>query len=168
WSGWNEESASAFVCLFCDETTVAVTELLEHMKETHSFDLHELSTKLQLNFYQKVKIINFIRKQVYLNICYGCQQTFNGKEELLAHLNEFPTHSQNLPDAEVWDQEIYFVPTYEDDGLLCCLEDDVDDDTADGAAGDNTLVAAVITEDIPILDTILLTDKKLCQDLLKT
>ncbi|BFZ09032.1 hypothetical protein BsWGS_12071 [Bradybaena similaris] len=171
WSGWNEESASKFVCLFCDMTCVAVTELLDHMKETHSFDLHELSTKLQLNFYQKVKIINFIRKQVYLNICYGCQQTFNAKEELLAHLNESPTHSQNLPDAEAWDQEIYFVPTYEDDRLLCSLEDDYgedDDDTSgDGAAGDN-LDVAVIKEDIPIPDTILLKDKKLCQELLKT
>lgn len=65
----------------------------------------------------------------------------------------------------------YFVPTYEDDGLLCSLEDDYgeddDDNSGDGAAGDN-LDVAVIKEDIPIPDTILLKDKKLCQELLKT
>lgn len=163
WSGWNAESESGVVCLFCDVSFVTVSELQEHMKDKHTFDLHDVSSKLHLNFYQKVKLINYIRRQIYHKTCYGCHHAFDGKEELLAHLDEFSEHIQKVPDNEVWDQPQYFFPTYEDDSLLCNLDDDDDDD--EGAAGD-VLGGIIIKEDIPVNDTIL-KDKKLCQDLLR-
>ena len=61
----------------------------------------------------------------------------------------------------IYDSIWYFFPTYEDDKLLCHLDDD-----DDGAAGD-ALGVTVIAEDIPIKDSILLKDHKLCRDLQK-
>lgn len=34
-------------------------------------------------------------------------------------------------DRTVWDQPQYFFPTYENDALLCSLEDDEEDETED-------------------------------------
>ncbi|CAG5136307.1 unnamed protein product, partial [Candidula unifasciata] len=160
WSGWNEESDSKVVCLFCDSSCVVQTDLQLHMKEKHSFDLQEVNNRLQLNFYQKVKLINYIRRQVYHRTCYGCQQVFENKEKLHCHFDEFSDHIKKIPDSEAWDQPQYFFPTYEDDCLLCQLDDD-----DEGAAGD-ALGVLVIAETIPVTDTIL-KDQKLCHDLLK-
>ncbi|BFZ10310.1 hypothetical protein BsWGS_13349 [Bradybaena similaris] len=160
WSGWNEESESKVVCLFCDSSCVVQTDLQQHMKEKHSFDLLEVNNKLQLNFYQKVKLINYIRRQVYHRRCYGCQQVFEDKEKLHSHFSEHSDHIKKIPDAEAWDQPQYFFPTYEDDCLLCQLDDD-----DEGAAGD-ALGVMVIAETIPVTDTIL-KDQKLCCDLLQ-
>ena len=54
----------------------------------------------------------------------------------------------------------YFFPTYEDDTLLCQIDDD-----DEGAAGD-ALGVAVIAEEIPVRESIL-TDQKLCRELQK-
>ena len=36
------------------------------MQELHDFDLHELKLRLNLNYYQQVKLINYIRRQVII------------------------------------------------------------------------------------------------------
>ncbi|KAH9505106.1 hypothetical protein Btru_059561 [Bulinus truncatus] len=160
WSGWEEESQSKVVCLFCDTSLSVQEELQKHMKDKHGFDLLEVNHKLQLNFYQKVKLINYIRRQVYHKTCYGCLETFSDKGSLNSHLESFPDHLRKVPDSSVWDQPQYFFPTYEDDTLLCQLDDD-----DDGASGD-ALGVTVIAEDIPVSDTIL-SDQKLRKDLFK-
>ncbi|XP_059142564.1 zinc finger protein 277-like [Physella acuta] len=161
WAGWDEESQYKVVCLFCDTSCAVQADLQKHMKENHCFDLQEVNHKLQLNFYQKVKLINYIRRQIYHKTCYGCQVTFADKDELNSHLETNTDHIKNLPDATIWDQPQYFFPTYEDDCLLCHLDDD-----DDGAAGDAQGVT-IYAEDIPVADTIL-KDQKLCRDLQKS
>ncbi|XP_055882944.1 zinc finger protein 277-like [Biomphalaria glabrata] len=160
WSGWEEDSQCKVVCLFCDTSLAVQSELQKHMKDNHGFDLLEVNHKLQLNFYQKVKLINYIRRQIYHKTCYGCQETFSDKESLTSHMEHFPEHLKKVPDAAVWDQPQYFFPTYEDDTLLCQLDDD-----DDGASGD-ALGVTVIAEDITIPETIL-HDQKLIRDLTK-
>ncbi|CAL1530995.1 unnamed protein product [Lymnaea stagnalis] len=160
WAGWDEEAHSKVVCLFCDSSCAVQAELQNHMKDNHGFDLQEVNHKLQLNFYQKVKLINYIRRQIYHKTCYGCQESFSDKDALTSHMVNYSEHIKKVPDATVWDQPQYFFPTYEDDSLLCHLDDD-----DDGAAGDAQGVT-VIAEDIPVPDTIL-KDQKLRRDLLK-
>lgn len=160
WSGWNDDSEAKVVCLFCDFSCSVQPDLNDHMRSKHDFDLQEVNRELQLNFYQKVKLINFIRRQIYHKTCYGCQETFSEKSELLSHLEESSDHLKKVPTVSVWDQPQYFFPTYEDDCLLCQLDDD-----DEGAAGD-AIGVTVIAEEITIAETIL-TDKKLRKDLLK-
>ncbi|XP_046355898.2 zinc finger protein 277-like [Haliotis rufescens] len=160
WSGWLEEAGSQALCLFCEFSSSIPDRLQAHMVELHDFDLHELKLKLTLNFYQKVKLINFIRRQIHQSICYGCQGTWDSRHHLLEHMHSM-RHINSIPDIRVWDQPQYYFPTYENDNLLCQLDDDDSDDrscsTDDGAP--------VIAEDIPVKDTIL-TDEHLRQEIL--
>lgn len=161
WADWNEESQDKVVCLFCDSASSDQEDLHKHMKENHTFDLQEVNQKLQLNFYQKVKLINFIRRQVYHKTCYGCQESFPDKPQLTQHMTKHTDHINKLPEASIWDQSQYFFPTYEDDNLLCHLDDD-----DEGAAGD-ALGVMVYAEDIPVSDSTILRDTKLHRELLR-
>uniref|UniRef100_A0A2C9LJ23 C2H2-type domain-containing protein n=1 Tax=Biomphalaria glabrata TaxID=6526 RepID=A0A2C9LJ23_BIOGL len=107
-----------------------------------------------------LSVFNALYFQIYHKTCYGCQETFSDKESLTSHMEHFPEHLKKVPDAAVWDQPQYFFPTYEDDTLLCQLDDD-----DDGASGD-ALGVTVIAEDITIPETIL-HDQKLIRDLTK-
>lgn len=56
-----------------------------------------------LSFYHQVKLVNFIRRQVHQNRCYGCQETFQSRDAVLAHVHA-EGHVMTLPDASAWDQ----------------------------------------------------------------
>ncbi|KAF3855400.1 hypothetical protein F7725_023455 [Dissostichus mawsoni] len=44
-------------------------------------DLHKLRTELNLRFYDQVKLVNFLRRQLHQSRCYGCQETFSCRQE---------------------------------------------------------------------------------------
>uniref|UniRef100_A0A8C5MAY6 Zinc finger protein 277 n=1 Tax=Leptobrachium leishanense TaxID=445787 RepID=A0A8C5MAY6_9ANUR len=121
WSGWDEHPISA-VCLFCEKQADATEKLLEHMKDNHHFDLLKIKSHLGLKFYQQVKLVNFIRRQIHQCRCHGCQETFPSKSELVKHMEE-NRHQGLLPERSLWDQPQYYFPTYENDSLLCTLSD---------------------------------------------
>ncbi|KAF6087192.1 zinc finger protein 277 [Phyllostomus discolor] len=121
WSDWEERPVSA-VCLFCEKQAETIEKLCVHMKDTHEFDLLEIKSELGLNFYQQVKLVNFIRRQVHQGCCYGCHARFPSRAALRAHM-EAAGHAALLPDAATWDQPEYYFPTYENDSLLCTLSD---------------------------------------------
>ncbi|XP_012942323.1 zinc finger protein 277 [Aplysia californica] len=148
WSGWTEDSEPRVVCLFCDFSCPNQSDLLAHMKEKHGFDLQDVNQKLQLNFYQKVKLINYIRRQV--------SAALSGARHAMCANTAVPM----IRGTSVWDQPQYFFPTYEDDTLLCQLDDD-----DEGAAGD-ALGVTVIAEEIPLVRDSILTEK-LCRELQK-
>lgn len=56
-----------------------------------------------LSFYQQVKLVNFIRRQIHQNRCYGCQLTLDSRDAVLAHLRT-QGHVMMLPDPSTWDQ----------------------------------------------------------------
>lgn len=56
-----------------------------------------------LNFYEQVKLVNFIRRQVHQGRCYGCGARFPSTAALGAHLAE-AGHAALLPDRRTWDQ----------------------------------------------------------------
>lgn len=109
------------------------------MKDTHEFDLLRIKSELGLNFYQQVKLVNFIRRQVHQCKCYSCQAKFKSKAELRTHM-ENAKHTSLLPDSKTWDQLEYYFPTYENDTLLCTLSDSESD-----------LTAQEQTENVPII-----------------
>lgn len=56
-----------------------------------------------LSFYHQVKLVNFIRRQIHQNRCYGCQRSFDCRDAVLAHV-QTEGHVMMLPDASAWDQ----------------------------------------------------------------
>uniref|UniRef100_A0A8C5LCL2 Zinc finger protein 277 n=1 Tax=Jaculus jaculus TaxID=51337 RepID=A0A8C5LCL2_JACJA len=101
WSDWKEYPVSA-VCLFCELQEETVDKLYKHMKETHEFDLLKIKSELG-NFYQQVKLVNFIRRQVHQGSCYGCHMRFKSKADLRTHMDE-AKHTSLLPERKTWDQ----------------------------------------------------------------
>lgn len=126
WSDW-EDDIQEMICLFCPQKNNDFMELKKHINDTHkvNFDF-ETSDK---TFYEKVKIVNFVRRQMFLMQCITCNQRFSQMSELYSHLSE--NNHFTLGNRDDWDLPQYFFPTYEDDFFLCCLEnfnpDDMDD-----------------------------------------
>ena len=128
WSDWQEAPSSGAVCLFCDFSTVDVDGLSAHMRDEHQFDFPEVKSRLRLSFYQQVKLVNYIRRQMVELACMFCQETLPTRETLLEHLRA--ADHLRVPEPPIWDQPQYFFPTYENDSLLYALEE------AEGAADD--------------------------------
>uniref|UniRef100_A0A3Q1G6D6 Zinc finger protein 277 n=1 Tax=Acanthochromis polyacanthus TaxID=80966 RepID=A0A3Q1G6D6_9TELE len=143
WSDWQSHPVSA-VCLFCDHQSDTMDHIYTHMKEAHGFDLHSLKTELNLKFYQQVKLVNFIRRHIHQNRCYGCQENFDSRADILHHIMA-KSHVMKLPEMSIWDQPQYFFPTYENDALLCTLSDSDEDERDETNRSEDI---PVIAEDI--------------------
>lgn len=122
WSDWQEEP-SPIVCLFCCFTCGEWENVLQHMS-----DMHRFSYKIMMgtyNFYEQVKIVNYIRREIHLCRCYECKTKFTTREALLEHMTS--SNHFSVPDRENWDHPEFFFPTYENDTFLCLLEDNEED-----------------------------------------
>lgn len=145
WAEWTGRSGFDAVCLFCDCSSADTNEILTHMTIVHGFDLRRLASDHSLTFYQQIKLINYMRRQIHLNVCTFCFESFDCSEALLHHLNE-SGHAARLPAQNVFNQPQYFFPTFENDSLLCALTD------ADGTNPHNDTASAVTevtAEDLP-------------------
>ncbi|XP_026880357.2 zinc finger protein 277 isoform X2 [Electrophorus electricus] len=125
WSDWQARPLCA-VCLFCEQQEETMEKIYTHMQEAHQFDFHKLKTNLCLRFYQQLKLVNYIRRELHHCRCYGCQRTLDTKEEVLQHMME-EGHVMQLPELSHWDQPQYYFPTYENDALLTALSDSESD-----------------------------------------
>lgn len=142
WTDWVEEtsaSLTSLVCLFCSEIRNDDDSLKDHMRDNHFFDVTDLFKNLSL--YQRIKLVNFIRKLVKQSRCPSCKEEF---ANLTDHINE-TKHASSLPCELDWNQAEYFFPTLENDQLLCCL-DDADNE---GSGLDSP---SVVPEEIKVLD----------------
>ncbi|XP_014678679.1 PREDICTED: zinc finger protein 277-like, partial [Priapulus caudatus] len=150
WTDWVEEEkervGGGVVCLFCSCSHSELDASLTHMKQAHQFDLKAIISSQQLSFYQQVKLVNFIRRQMHQHRCPYCDSRLSSEKELEDHMQK-EGHVGKVPDSCTWDQPQYFFPTYENDNLLSLLDDDNDDDGGSGA------VATVIAEDAPATRT---------------
>ena len=146
WSDWLEPEAQA-MCLFCEFQSSQPDGLAQHMSSEHNFDF--LGLKDLFTIYQQIKIVNYVRRQVHERKCIFCDVHFDSREQLIAHMQE-AGHFKLPDDRSVWDQsqwvnnlhididysEVdcfprfyrYYFPTYENDALLCLLEDAKGDD----------------------------------------
>ncbi|XP_053741891.1 zinc finger protein 277 isoform X2 [Synchiropus splendidus] len=149
WSDWQAHPVLA-VCLFCDHQSDTMDQIYIHMKGAHGFDLHKLRTDLGLGFYQQVKLVNFIRRQIHQSRCYGCEEKFESRQEVLQHL-ELRGHVMKLPDMLTWDQPQYYFPTYENDALLCTLSDSDGEQSDERHHHDNVPVFAEDDRELQLL-----------------
>ncbi|XP_037577358.1 zinc finger protein 277-like isoform X1 [Dermacentor silvarum] len=119
---WEDESEeTSLICLMCSEAYASIPTITRHMKDIHKFDFTKM--RESLGFYQQVKVINYLRKQVYLNSCFVCSEKFRCHYQLLSHLSS-NVHDNNVINKSCWDQPQFYFPTYENDQLLCALEDE--------------------------------------------
>ncbi|KAH0616598.1 hypothetical protein JD844_027828 [Phrynosoma platyrhinos] len=144
-----QKKLDSLQCLYCEKIFRDKNTLKDHMRkkqhrrinaknreydrfyiinylEIHGFDLLKIKSEHGLNFYQQVKIVNFIRREVHQCQCYICQEKFPSKKDLVNHMEE-TKHITSLPAQSMWDQPQYYFPTYENDTLLCTLLDSEDE-----------------------------------------
>ncbi|KAJ1720404.1 hypothetical protein LPJ53_004955 [Coemansia erecta] len=124
WDDWEDDEMNAEMkCLFCAHTAQNPSVLFEHVKQTHGFDFAKTRRQLQLDFYQSMRVVNYIRTMGLNEPGFGTTAAFevDGTE---AFLND--------------DQ--YLKPAMEDDALLYAL-DELDLDDGDGSDHEKEPVA---------------------------
>lgn len=135
-SDWEGEQ-EVLTCLYCPLNNTDFNKLKLHIKEEHHVDFDRLTEKL--SFYDRVKIVNFVRRQMHLLKCLTCGEQFTTTGDLQQHLRQ--QQHYGIGKREQWDLSEYFFPTYEDDAFLCSLDDTHDtDDEAEVTAGNDASV----------------------------
>lgn len=135
WGEWDEEDGGGegedefdsdrLRCLFCDSEFGSATKLFSHCRSSHCFDFYGVKKSLGLDFYGCFKLINFIRSQVSENKFWSCGLTLTTKKDLLNHLHEaFSISDDRLP----WEDEKYLKPFLQEDPLLFNFVEDSEDD----------------------------------------
>lgn len=136
WSDWNGEGVQTINCLYCTQQLQDFPKFKEHLVAAHGVDFDALVK--ELNFYQRIKVVNYVRRQTCLLRCVACDVRFESQDMLLDHMRE--EQHFGIGTKQQWDKPEYFFPTYEDDGLLCILDDNPNDDMDD-------TVVRIISED---------------------
>ncbi|KAK4320956.1 hypothetical protein Pmani_008210 [Petrolisthes manimaculis] len=154
---WREDDTPPTTCLFCQYTTLKIPGgLFHHMRLHHNFDF-ELATNT-FTFYQKVKIVNYIRTCIKEKRCPHCCLVFGSPEYLEQHLSQQAGHC-NLPNINTpWNLPQFHIPVFENDGLLLHLEDNEMDENDPKTIPSNQPVFA---EDIPSHQDSILRDPRI-------
>ncbi|KAG1087323.1 hypothetical protein G6F42_020650 [Rhizopus arrhizus] len=138
WADWEEDVQESTMCLFDTQVLPSPKEALEHMKTAHHFDLTELKKSKDLDFYQIIRLINYIRHQSSLGTCFSCGKVMDSETDLEEHLKHGDCIAKFVPmDASFWIDPRYLIPTYENDPLLTGFEQDSDEDEEDMALSDD-------------------------------
>ncbi|KAI8322119.1 S-adenosyl-L-methionine-dependent methyltransferase [Martensiomyces pterosporus] len=114
WDDWeDEEMNTPMKCLFCTHTFQSPITLFRHVKQVHGFDFPKIRAKLSLDFYQSMRVVNYIRTMGLQDPNFGNVSGFSidGTE---AFIND----------------DAYLKPVIEDDTLLYALDELDLDDTA--------------------------------------
>ncbi|XP_043692273.1 probable protein arginine N-methyltransferase 3 [Telopea speciosissima] len=128
WEDWNtdeENSDPDFLCLFCDSKYSSIETLWEHCSSKHHFDFRRIRKTLGLDFYDSLKVINYVRSQVAANRCWSCGATCQSNKDLQNHLHE----PVSLKDSKLlWEDDKYLRPHMQEDSLLHSFAEDEDDE----------------------------------------
>ncbi|KAJ6647420.1 Zinc finger protein [Pseudolycoriella hygida] len=126
WSDWEGEKQN-LNCLFCSINDTDFDIIKNHMKTSHEFDFDVAISGL--NFYEKVKAVNYLRRQMHLLKCVSCGEKFKTIKMLQDHLVQLKHYG--IGNKSDWDHPEFFFPTFEDDSILCNLDDPNDNSTDD-------------------------------------
>jgi len=99
YSDWNEEEIQV-TCLFCPSKMTDINDINNHMIERHNFNFKIITESL--DFYQQVKLVNYIRRQIHNLHCSACDNVFLNNDALKAHMEE-KSHCK-LPSLDSFDQ----------------------------------------------------------------
>ena len=125
WSDWQEVLQVSIVCLFCDAVSPNWEGILDHLQTEHKFNYEENTSELgfyeqvifnclnidselyvisyELNFFFfQLKLVNYIRRQVYKCRCINCEIETESRAQLLEHM-ESENHLM-MPQRQFWDQ----------------------------------------------------------------
>ncbi|XP_017466393.1 PREDICTED: zinc finger protein 277 [Rhagoletis zephyria] len=130
WSDWDDDIGKMYPlnCLYCKEQKESFDGLKEHMLTAHGVNF---AAVLQgLNFYQRIKVVNYVRRQICFQRCVSCNLRCENQDTLLEHM--VSEQHFGCGTKKQWDKPEYFFPTYEDDTLLCVLDDSPNDDMEEG------------------------------------
>ncbi|KAF9431718.1 hypothetical protein BGZ76_011790 [Entomortierella beljakovae] len=114
WDDWEDEEGGSegAKCLFCADIFPSARETFDHCSTIHGFDFLRARQKFQLDFYQSIRLINYLRQQA---------QTVEGFDQSTSWTLE--GNEPFLGDDE------YLRPVLEDDSLMFTFEDlELDDD----------------------------------------
>ncbi|XP_076181556.1 zinc finger protein 277 isoform X2 [Ptiloglossa arizonensis] len=114
WSDWNDEGIG-ITCLFCNYNNKDFHLILAHMKADHNFDFEDASRGL--TFYQKVKVVNYVRRQIHLQYCVLCETKMDNVLEHMKQQNHF-----KIPAQKIWDQPEFYFSMCENDSFLYYLD----------------------------------------------
>lgn len=146
WSDWAEDEAD-ITCLFCERKSKDFNVLKEHIKTDHNLNFEREARKL--SFYDRVKMVNFIRRAMYKMECIKCGSVYDDMDRFRDHL--IVNNHYSFGENKDWNFPQFFFPTYEDDAFLQHL-DDFADDTDNAESDDNTKndpSIVVYSEDTP-------------------
>jgi len=105
WDDWTDNEEEA-ICLFCDKKDIP-SAIFNHMTLEHNFNFTKLRTKEKMEFYDCIKVLNYIRRNVKENPAF--------------------TMSTDISKAElksVIDDDTNLQPVFMDDALLYAFEDE--------------------------------------------
>ena len=77
--------------------------LLHLPQGVHQFDLAAVADALGLDYYQQVKLVNYVRRQVHGLRCPHCLQPCQSEGHLLLHMG-VKGHCSLPPKQSLWDQ----------------------------------------------------------------
>ncbi|KAF9352162.1 hypothetical protein BGX34_000144 [Mortierella sp. NVP85] len=109
WDDWEAEDdmgAEDAKCLFCAEVLPSAREVFAHCASCHGFDFLRARRQFNLDFYQSIRLINYLRKQA----------------QVVEGFDETKTWTLQGNEAFLGDDE-YLRPVLEDDSLLYAFED---------------------------------------------
>ncbi|OQR89880.1 arginine n-methyltransferase [Thraustotheca clavata] len=90
WEDW-EEDDEAMKCFFCSYTHNQLATVLNHAKQEHKFDFRAVASKLHLDFYGMVRLINFARSHdAATSSAIASAQALAGDELLIPVIPEDP------------------------------------------------------------------------------
>ncbi|KAH8305890.1 hypothetical protein KR018_000947 [Drosophila ironensis] len=125
WSEWAANGEpSAIKCLYCPHLGENFAALKTHMIDEHRLDFDRATGSL--NFYQRVKVVNFLRRQLCVLRCASCDLQFDDEALLREHMAQ-ELHC-TIGSRSNWDKPEFFFPYMENDGLLCVLDDSAGDE----------------------------------------
>jgi hypothetical protein len=117
YSDWEEEENRTTMCLFDDQVFANSELALKHMEEEHKFRLTTLKQENGWDFYDCVRLINYIRRSTSYLKCFYCHFQASSLSELDIHFSE-SLHTSSIPESSQWNDMIYLFPTYESDPLI--------------------------------------------------
>jgi len=105
WDDWTDNEEEA-ICLFCDKKDIP-SNIFSHMTSEHNFNFTKLRIREKMDFYDCIKVLNYIRKNVKEN------PEFNISTDITK--NELKSVIEN---------DTYLQPVLMDDALLYAFEDE--------------------------------------------
>lgn len=151
-----EEQDEPATCLFCTSVITGLTPLKEHLSAAHSFDFRASAAKLGLDFYQQMKLINYIRERRSQN---------ESADELVKRITATGAQSDAALAFLFNGSESYLKPFLADDSLLFSLPRQTNAETGDADEDEEEAKAADATTQAPSINTLMQENQSLRNEL---